>query len=112
MYALLRSSRIVLNRHIAEAGAFANNMRLYESTGVGSLLVTDAKSNLPQLFAPGLEVVVYETAGDLVERSLHYLAHEDERSAIARAGQARTLREHTYAVRMVELAEILERNRP
>ena len=32
---LLRSARIVLNRHIAEAGPFANNMRLYESTGVG-----------------------------------------------------------------------------
>jgi spore maturation protein CgeB len=112
MYALLRSARIVLNRHIAEAGPFANNMRLYEATGVGSLLLTDAKVNLPDLFAPGREVVVYETADDLVERARHFLAHEDERAAIARAGQARTLRDHTYAVRMVELAEILERNRP
>jgi spore maturation protein CgeB len=112
MYALLRSARIVLNRHIAEAGQFANNMRLYEATGIGSLLLTDAKVNLPDLFEPGREVVVYETADDLVERARHFLAHEDERAAIARAGQARTLRDHTYAVRMVELAEILERNRP
>lgn len=112
MYALLRSARIVLNRHIAEAGPFANNMRLYESTGVGSLLLTDAKVNLPDLFEPGTEVVVYETADDLVDRVRHFLAHEDERSAVARAGQARTLRDHTYAVRMAELVEILERNRP
>jgi spore maturation protein CgeB len=112
MYALLRSARIVLNRHIAEAGPFANNMRLYEATGVGSLLLTDAKVNLPGLFEPGREVVAYETTDDLVERARHLLAHEDERAAIARAGQARTLRDHTYAVRMVELAEILEGNRP
>ena len=112
MYALLRSARIVLNRHIREAGAFANNMRLYEATGVGSLLLTDAKANLPDLFEPGREVVVYETADDLVEQARYFLSHESERSAIAGAGQARTLRDHTYAVRMVELVEILERNRP
>ena len=37
------SSRIVLNRHIGAARQYANNMRLYEATGVGSLLLTDAK---------------------------------------------------------------------
>ena len=40
----------------------------------------------------------------------HYLAREDERHAIARAGQARTLRDHTYRRRMEELVEILERS--
>ena len=86
----------------------ANNMRLYEATGVGSLLVTDAKQNLAELFEPGREVVAYCDADDLVEQARHYLAHEDERRAIAAAGQARTLRDHTYAVRMRELAPMLE----
>ena len=44
---------------------------------------------------------------DLVEKARHYLAQEDERRTIAAAGQARTLREHTYELRMQELAEIL-----
>ena len=112
MYAVLRSSRIVLNRHIAEAGQYANNMRLYEATGVGSLLLTDAKVNLPELFTLDREVIAYENADDLVEKARYLLAHEDERAAIASAGQSRTLRDHTYAVRMAELVEILERNRP
>jgi spore maturation protein CgeB len=111
MYALLQSARIVLNRHIAEAGPYANNMRLYESTGMGSLLLTDAKANLLELFTPGREVITYEDADDLVEKAQHFLTHEDERAAIACAGQSRTLRDHTYAVRMAELVEILERNR-
>ena len=108
MYRLLASSRTVLNRHISDAGDHANNMRLYEATGVGSLLVTDAKQNLAELFEPGSEVVTYRDADELVERVRHYLANEDERRAVAAAGQARTLRDHTYAVRMAELAPMLE----
>jgi spore maturation protein CgeB len=108
MYRVLYESRIALNRHIAAAAQFANNMRLFESTGVGTLLLTDEKENLPQLFEPGREVVTYRGEGELVERVEHFLEHEDERAAIARAGQERTLREHTYEQRMRELLEILQ----
>ena len=112
MYRLLRDARISLNRHIAEAEGHANNMRLYEATGVGSLLLTDEGSNLAELFEPGREVVTYADVDDLVEKARHYLAHEEERRTIAAAGQARTLREHTYERRMQELAEILRSRLP
>ena len=58
MFRILASSRIVLNRHITDARQYANNMRLYEATGVGSLLVTDAKENLADLFRKALETVL------------------------------------------------------
>jgi hypothetical protein len=108
MVRVLASSRVVLNRHIGVAREYANNMRLYEATGVGSLLATDAKVNLGELFEPGREVVAYRDADDLVRQVRGLLADEDARREIAAAGQARTLRDHTYAVRMRELTEILE----
>jgi spore maturation protein CgeB len=108
MYRLLRRSRIAVNRHIAAAEQYANNMRLFEATGVATMLLTDAKTNLAELFEPGTEVVTYSTATELAERIVHYLDHEDERAAIAAAGQRRTLRDHGYDTRMVELAGILE----
>ena len=108
MYRVLRSSRIALNRHIGVAGEYANNMRLFEATGAGTMLLTDAKSNLGELFEPGEEVVTYTTGDELAERVLHYLAHEDEREAIATAGHGRTMREHGYDTRMIELAAILK----
>jgi hypothetical protein len=107
MFRVLHGSRLALNRHIDVAGDNANNLRLYEATGVGALLVTDAKRNLGELFEQGREVVTYENGDELVERVRYYLEHDDERQAIARAGQARTLREHTYAQRMEELLTIL-----
>lgn len=108
MFRVLAESRIAVNRHIDVAGDNANNMRLYEATGVGSLLLTDAKENLGELFDVGREVVAYRDENELVEAIEHYLAHDDERAAVAAAGQRRTLRENSYAVRMQELARILE----
>jgi spore maturation protein CgeB len=109
MYRVLARSKIALNRHIDVAEKYANNMRLYEATGVGTLLLTDAKSNFGDLFEPGREAVTYGSEDELVEMIRHFLEHDDERGRIARAGQKRTLREHTYEHRMRELETILSR---
>lgn len=107
MYRVLARARIAINRHGDVAERYANNMRLYETTGVGCLLVTDHKENLGELFDVGREVVAYRSEGELVEAIKHYLACDEERAEIAQAGQERTLREHTYRDRMQDLVEIL-----
>lgn len=109
MYRQLQRSKIALNIHIDMAEQFAANMRLYEATGVGTMLLTDWKVNLPELFEPGVEVVAYRSIAECVELVEYYLAHEGEREAIAKAGQKRTLCEHSYYHRMQELTEILNR---
>lgn len=109
MYRALVRSRVTLNRHINVAANNANNMRLYEATGVGTLLITDRKDNLGELFEVGKEVVAYSSPEEAAELILYYIAHPDEARAIALAGQARTLREHTYQQRMEELVPVLER---
>ena len=45
MYRILHASRVTLNHH-GDVAPYANNMRLFEATGVGALLVTDWKMNL------------------------------------------------------------------
>ena len=109
MYRALARSRITLNRHINVAENNANNMRLYEATGVGTMLLTDHKDNLHELFDIGREVVTYSSKEEAAELVSYYLVHPEEAPKIARAGQARTLREHTYAHRMQELIPILKR---
>jgi hypothetical protein len=107
MYNVLYNAEIALNHHINVAANYANNMRLYEATGVGTLLITDYKDNLHTLFEPGKEVVAYRSTEECVELITYYLEHEEERKAIAQAGQQRTLREHTYYHRMQELVDIV-----
>jgi spore maturation protein CgeB len=108
MYRALARSRVTLNRHINVAENNANNMRLYEATGVGALLITDRKDNLGELFEVGKEVVAYSSPEEAAELIRYYIAHPEEARVIARAGQARTLRDHTYQRRMAELVPVLE----
>jgi FkbM family methyltransferase len=109
MFLCLIQSRITLNRHIDVAENSANNMRLFEATGCGALLVTDYKDNLNELFEIGREVVAYRSPEECAALLKYYAAHPDEADAIARTGQARTLRDHSYTSRMKQTAEILER---
>jgi len=107
MYQVLANADVALNHHINVAKSYANNMRLYEATGVGTLLVTDRKDNLSSLFEPGKEVVAYGSAEEAVELVDYYLQHNEERKQIARSGQARTLSEHSYHHRMEEFIDIV-----
>lgn len=107
MYEQLRALGVVLNTHIEASHSHASNMRLYEATGAGGCLLTDWKANLRELFEPEIEVVTYRNAAQAAERARFLLDHPSERDAIARAGQARVLREHTFAHRAEELHAII-----
>ncbi len=109
MYRVLASSKITINRHIDVAENYANNMRLYEATGCGALLLTDHKDNLDELFKVGKEIVAYKNVKELIELIQYYLSQENERKQIAEAGQDKTLNEHSYYNRMEELIEIINR---
>jgi glycosyltransferase involved in cell wall biosynthesis len=109
MYKILAQSKIVINRHISVSGEYANNMRLYEATGVGTTLITDHKRNLNDLFKLGKEVVEYKNSKDLIDKINYYLKNEAEREKIAKAGQRRTLRDHNYNIRMRKLVKILKK---
>jgi hypothetical protein len=110
MYRIRRKSRIAISKHIdTAAGDHANIMAMYEATGAGALLVIDHKSDLSSIFEPGKEVISYRSADECTDMISYYLAHEAERQAIARAGQDRTLGQHTYFQRMQELVGILGR---
>ena len=102
MFHVLSSSKIVLNHH-GDVAPYANNMRLFEATGMGTCLVTDWKPNLGEFFEVGKEVLAYRSIDECVELIRYYLAHQEEREAIARSGQVRTLHEHTYYQRMQDL---------
>jgi hypothetical protein len=109
MYGLLARSQITINRHIDIAESYANNMRLYEATGMGACLLTDAKVNLPALFEPDQEVVTYASPAEAVSKLKQLLAQPQTAASIAARGQQRTLKEHTYNQRMGLLVELLQR---
>jgi spore maturation protein CgeB len=103
MFQTLRDSKLTLD----SSPESASNMRLFEATGVGTCLLTDWKPDLGELFEPEREVATYRDAGECLEKIRWLLAHDAERQAIARAGQARTLAQHTFPHRARHLDAIL-----
>lgn len=107
MFQQLRDSKVALNTHIDISTSNASNMRLFEATGVGTCLLTDWKENLRKLFEPDGEVLTYRSTEEAVEKVRYILDHDDERRAVAAAGQARTLRDHNFEIRAAQIDEII-----
>ncbi|MEO8261552.1 MAG: glycosyltransferase [Pseudolysinimonas sp.] len=106
MFELLQRSKLVVNRHGSIAGKYAVNMRMYETTGTGAALVTERKSNLGELFELDTEVIPYDDVDDAAAKAAALLADPKRLDRVASAGHARTVRDHTYAQRAQQLAQI------
>ncbi|MFN4914038.1 MAG: glycosyltransferase [Sphingomonadales bacterium] len=95
MFKTLGNHAIQLNIH-GDNSLHAGNMRLYEATGMGSLLLTDWKSNIADIFEPEKEIITYKTPGEAIDKARYFLAHPKEAAEIARNGQLKTFTK--YAV--------------
>ena len=109
MYKILAESKIVINRHGPVADGYSVNFRMFEATGMGALLVTEKGKNTPDLFEPGKEVLTYASVSDAVQVLKTALADFDKYESVAAAGQQRTLTEHTYEQRAVEIDQVLRK---
>lgn len=100
MFKALSRAMIGFNIHIDCAGDYAANMRLFETTGAGSCLLTDQKSNLSELFKDGEEIIAYSSSEDCLDKIKWLLDNPEECKRIALNGQQRTLKEHNFENRV------------
>jgi len=110
MYDVIRSSKDVLNIHADSSPQFAFNMKLFETTGVGSCLLTDWKENINQLFEEDEEIVTYRSPEECVQKAKWLLANSKERGIIAKKGQQRTFASHLYEHRVPEFLSIIKKH--
>lgn len=99
-----RAAGIVLNVHHPQLPQGCNQ-RTFEAPACGAFSLVDQRAELKNLFVPDSEVAVFDGAKDLQDKTQYYLAHDDERAAIARRGRERVLDEHTYVHRMQALLQ-------
>ena len=106
MFELLGRSQITLNNHEAVAGIHANNLRLYEASGMGALQLVDHQSDLQGIYLPGEEVAAFDTLNDCVRQAERLMGDAALRNRIAQAGQKRAFESHSYHRRTGELLDI------
>jgi hypothetical protein len=107
MAKIYSQSKIVVN--MPNRGGF--NMRVFEAMACGAMLLTEDTGNgQKELFKAGVHMDIYRSKEELFEKIDYYLAHEQERQAIAAAGQHEVRSKHRYAERAQTILEIMERD--
>lgn len=106
MMRVLKDSKIVLNSHQNRV----LNMRVYEATAAGTLLITDYSPDLPLMYKIGSEVVVYRNKNDLYEKVKYYLERDIQREKIANAGLIRVKKDHNYTNRLQKMFSVVMRH--
>ena len=100
---------IGFNLHAEVAGDYAVNVRMFEVTAAGALLVTDHKKNIGELFEPDSEILTYSSPAECIEKLRWAIDHPEEAQKIATAGQLRTLKDHSVEKRADLLYEIMKK---
>jgi spore maturation protein CgeB len=101
------SARMVLNlnRESMASVGFSPPTRVFEAAGAGACVITDSWEGVDTFFEPGCEILVARNAGEIVD----LLRTVDAKLAreMGDAMRKRALLEHTYALRALQVREIL-----
>jgi spore maturation protein CgeB len=100
MIDLFNATKVNLNLSTSsQSGANQIKGRNFEIPACGGFQLTGTAARLEEFFTPDREIVLFTTVDELIEKTRYYLDHERERQAIADAGYARVMRDHTYETR-------------
>lgn len=108
MFDVLKNTKILINKHIEDT-EYAGNMRLFEGTGLGCLLITDYKKDLEKLFKIDDDIVIYDSDKQIFEKINHYLNNNNLRINIAKNGYNKTRSFHNYLNRVNELDKFIKK---
>ena len=108
MFDVLKNTKILINKHIEDT-EYAGNMRLFEGTGLGCLLITDYKKDLEKLFKIGEDVVIFDNEKYILEKISFYLKDNNARINIAKNGYNKTKSFHNYLNRVNELDKFIKK---
>ena len=81
------------------------NMRVFETLGSKSFLLTDRVQSIEKLFVDGKHLVLYNNLDEMVDKARYFLAHDDLRDSIAKSGYKEVLKNHTFANRVEKILE-------
>lgn len=99
---VFKQSRINLNISLRSIKS-GIPLRAFDIMGSGGFLLSNYQADFLDDFVPGVDYEYYESKEDLVSKIGYYLAHDDERAAIAANGHNKVAAGHTFRQRVREM---------
>lgn len=101
-------SKININFAKTEGGRLQVKGRDFEVPACRGFLLTTYNPLLSRYYNIGEEIETYDDVQELVDKVKFYLAHDDERKKIAKAGYERFLKDHTYEKRFAGIFKAID----
>ena len=101
----IESLPITRQAHASVYGS--STARPFELASMGCCIVANPYEGVQEWFEPGAEIIVVESAAEVVERYQWLLVHDKERRALGAAARRRFLGEHTFKHRAQQLLDIV-----
>ena len=81
-------------------------LRVVDILAAGGFLLTNYQEEIAEYFVDGQDLVIAYTPEDMIEKTAYYLEHDDERKAIAAAGQKKVLENFAYTKLLPEILRV------
>ena len=78
-------------------------LRIFDILSCGGFLITNYQEEIPELFTPGEDLVMYGSVDELIYLTGYYLDHRDEAKRIAERGYDTLRSNYTYDLQMEKL---------
>ncbi len=110
MYDVLHRSVCTFNIHESLLKGYVGNMRMFEATGVGAMILNDEGKNLQELFTAGKEIETYKTIDEAVEKVNFYLENPKKAIEIGKNAQARTVKDYNFDIYVQKLFDHIKKH--
>lgn len=81
-------------------------LRVLDIMACGGFVITNSQPEITEYFEDGTEIVTFQSAEECLDKISYYLAHDEERVAIASAGQRRVRERFGYREGLMRLFEL------
>lgn len=81
-------------------------LRAFDVMGAGGFLLSNWQEELAESYTDGMDLALYDSIPDAVEKAVFYLKHESVREKIAQSGREKTFTEHDLKYVLAEIFRI------
>lgn len=78
-------------------------LRIFDLMGAGGFVISNYQAEIPEIFIPDEDIVLYDSIPDLLNKIGYYLEHDEERKRIAKNGYEKVKMCHSYDVRLAQM---------
>ncbi len=85
----------------------AVNQRVFDVPACGGFILTDYRNQMEDLFDMDTEIIVFHSRDEIPEQIQRLLSDKQKRNKVIQAARRRILSQHTYEIRLGQLANLM-----